>query len=111
MLFDGFKRKVPSSHEEIRGWLKLFFVTIGVWGLLTPIIGFTSTSLSDFELEWGYWHTVTGPICEGIMLVGLAVFAFYTIWSFYQIKPNAVFFRQSILNFAFRCKFCCFYDY
>ena len=101
---DIFTDKKPDnyfSREIKRGWLNLFFLVIGVWGLLTPFVGFTSASLSDFELEWGYWHTVTGPVCGGIMLVGLAVLAFYTIWSFLLIKPNAVFLGKTYLILLF----------
>ena len=101
---DIFTDKKPDnyfSREIKRGWLNLFFLVIGVWGLLTPFVGFTSVSLSDFELEWGYWHTVTGPVCGGIMLIGLAALAFYTIWSFRLIKPNAVFLGKTYLILLF----------
>ena len=110
-VMNTFADKKPdgySSHEKNRGWLKLFFLVIGVWGILTPKIGFTSVSLSDFDFEWGYWHTVIGPVCGGIMLVGLAVLAFYTIWSFYQTKPNAVFLGKAYLILLFITNFLIF---
>lgn len=58
-------------------------------------------SLSNYDLGIGNWFSVAGAVSDGILLLGMAFLAFYTIISFNKYKPNAVKLGKSYLIIAF----------
>jgi len=86
------KKKVQSKNLKKKrdGWLTFFLIVIGIGGALTPIMGFSTMSLSNYDLGIGNWFSIAGAVSEGILLLGMAFLAFYTIISFNKYKPNAV---------------------
>jgi len=90
-----------ESKERIHGWLTFFLFIIGLGGILTPITTLFTTSLSDYDLGYGYWVSVFGVISEGVLSLGIAVLAIYTVISFFQFKPNAVKLGKAYLIIVF----------
>lgn len=97
------KQKVYTNNVKKKrdGWLTLFLIVIGIGGALTPIMGFSTMSLSNYDLGIGNWFSVAGAVSDGILLLGMAFLAFYTIISFNKYKPNAVKLGKSYLIIAF----------
>lgn len=97
------KQKVYTNDVKKKrdGWLTFFLIVIGIGGALTPIMGFSTMSLSNYDLGIGNWFSVAGAVSDGILLLGMAFLAFYTIISFNKYKPNAVKLGKSYLIIAF----------
>ena len=89
-----------NPPKKISGWLTFFLVVIGIGGVISPIIGFTSMSLSNYDVGFGYWCLVVGAICDSILLLGYPILAFYIINSFKNYKPNAVGLARAYLVIA-----------
>ncbi len=97
------KQKVHNNDLKKKrdGWLTLFLIVIGIGGVLSPIRGFFTMSLSDYDIGIGHWFSIAGAVSDGILLLGMAFLAFYTIISFNKYKPNAVQLGKSYLIIAF----------
>ena len=97
------KQKVHNNNLKKKrdGWLTFFLIVIGIGGVLSPIRGFFTMSLSDYDIGIGQWFSIAGAVSDGILLLGMAFLAFYTIISFNKYKPNAVQLGKSYLIIAF----------
>jgi len=95
------KEKIYAPKNKRSGWLTFFLFVIGIGGVISPIIGFLTMSLSDYDAGLGHWFSVVGVICDSILLIGLAFLAFYTIKSFNNYKPNAIALGKAYLIIVF----------
>ncbi|PKP45901.1 MAG: hypothetical protein CVT94_16440 [Bacteroidetes bacterium HGW-Bacteroidetes-11] len=102
---DSFKQKQTVYNNDLKkkrdGWLSFFLFVVGLGGVLSPIIGFSKMSLSNYDLGIGHWFSVLGAVSDGILLLGIAFLAFYTIKSFNNYKSNAVGLGKSFLIIVF----------
>ena len=102
---DSFQTKQKIYDNNLKkkrdGWLTFFLVVIVIGGVLSPIIGFSTMSLSNYDVGLGHWFSVLGAICDGILLLGIATLAFFTIKSFNNYKPNAVGLGKAYLIIVF----------
>lgn len=84
-----------KKTTEIHGWLTFFLFAIIIGGLVSFIYPIATYNPSDYEgseiLAWG-------DIVLGLMLLALSV---YTVYSFYQRKPNAVFLGKTYVVAVF----------
>ena len=91
---DSFQQKQNVYDNELKkkrdGWLSLFLLQIGIGGVLSPIIGFSTMSLSNYDIGIGDWHSILGAVSDGVLLIGFAVIAFYTISSFDNYRSNSI---------------------
>lgn len=91
---DSFQQKQNVYDNELKkkrdGWLSLFLLQIGIGGVLSPIIGFSTMSLSNYDIGIGDWHSILGAVSDGVLLIGFAVIAFYTISSFNNYRSNSI---------------------
>jgi len=97
------KQKVNDNNLKKKrdGVLSFFLFAIGLGGALSPIIGFSTMSLSNYDMGVGHWFSIAGAVSDGILLLGIAFLAFYTIKSFNKYKPNAVGLGKSYLIIVF----------
>src|SRR6056297_1027584 len=102
---DSFQHKKKVQNKNLKkkrdGWLTFFLIVIGIGGVLSPIRGFSTMSLSDYDIGIGHWFSIAGAVSDGILVLGMTFLAFYTIISFNKYKPNAVQLGKSYLIIAF----------
>lgn len=88
-------RKWLKENTNIKGWLSLFMVAIVIGGLISAASPIISYDADDYA--GNIWLGAI-DISLGICLLGIAVF---TVYAFFQRKPNAVFYGRLYVILVF----------
>ena len=88
--------KTSAKATSVSGWLLFFLFTVGGGAMFTVIIGFAQFSFSDYE-ELSPLSRNLAIIYDMFSLAFIGCLAAYTIKSFLELKPNAVFLGKTYL--------------
>lgn len=104
MEYDGNdERPLYEGHNKIKGWLSFFLICgIGFGAIITLVFTIIHFSIEDYITnEFGLITNVLGILSAVIDILLIPMFAGYTIYSFYNFKPNAVFLGKVYLVLIF----------
>jgi len=80
-----------KENTQIHGWLSFFFFAIFTGGLISCILPIATFKKEDY---FGSYILGSVDLVMGVLLLGIAVF---TIYSFHQRKPNAIFWARTYI--------------
>ena len=84
-----------KENTSIHGWLSFFLLAIILGGIISAVYSIMQYNPSEYE---GSKILALGDVVLGVMLLGVAI---YTVYSFIQRKPNAVFLGKTYIVAVF----------
>lgn len=96
-------KKKSKDNEKVKrdGWLTFFLIQMGFGAILSPILGFSSMSLSNYDIGIGNWFAIMGAISDSVLLLGYVVIGYRMIVAFKNYTPNAIALAKVYLIIAF----------
>ncbi|MBO4851425.1 MAG: DUF2569 family protein [Prevotella sp.] len=102
-VFDGtsssgefvFTSDYLKENTSIHGWLSFLLLAITLGGIISAVYSIMQYNPSEFE---GSKILALGDVVIGVMLLGVAI---YSVYSFIQRKPNAVFLGKTYIVAVF----------
>ena len=97
------ERPLYEGDHKIKGWLAFFLICgIGLGAIVTLVFTIIHFSIEDYiNNEFGLITNILGLLSATIDILLIPMFAGYTIYSFYNFKPNAVFLGKVYLVLIF----------
>ncbi|MDR2916905.1 MAG: hypothetical protein LBV74_19090 [Tannerella sp.] len=97
------ERPLYEEHIKIKGWLSFFLIFgIGAGAIITLVFSIIRFSIEDYITNtFGLITNILGLLSAGVDVLLIPILAGYTIYSFYNFKPNAVFLGKVYLVLIF----------